>query len=287
MKFLLNTKTREKKYRRVIGNLSFQLDQHFQELIYQVACQSNDPEAVQVITNITLQYSEIIAGLQGLLQQSTMAHPIQLQEILREHSSDLIRMLGDQSDDLYFARRSLLEGLRLISLADERLSKMDHIKIHQEVVQIDVPSDLLLQCFQTLFPAERMAVVSGRRTSAGVITLGTLFDVTGVATSGHVNANPDALARALIAMDRSGTFLAGWFHSHPGSGAINTRPSITDLNQYADWIKDFSDTLLGVIFVKDGCLRFWGTDNRPIKVCIQGFGFEKEAKDERSYKIKY
>ena len=73
-----------------------------------------------------------------------------------------------------------------------------------------------------------------------VTQLGAAFPVTGEARSGHVRADPENLAKALISMEVSGTHLAAWVHSHPGTGPAATQPSGIDLNQQDDWLRDFS-----------------------------------------------
>ena len=78
-------------------------------------------------------------------------------------------------------------------------------------------SAIMFQLRQSLFPAERMIVGAGRRTM-NKVTIHALFDVTGNAGPGHVKADSNLLAQALIAMSLSGTYFAIWIHSHPGSG---------------------------------------------------------------------
>jgi hypothetical protein len=131
-----------------------------------------------------------------------------------------------------------------------------------------------------------MAVVAGRRSGA-VTTLGAGFDVTGEFSLASVRADPTRLARALISMDLSGTFLAVWVHSHPGKGPGCTNPSMIDLDQQRDWARDYSDDLLNAIFVEDGWFRFWGpaVESGRIQIRLEGPGVIKEESDEHLYRL--
>lgn len=145
---------------------------------------------------------------------------------------------------------------------------------HTPVVRI--PSDLLHHAWTTLFPAERMAVVGGRR-SGHIITFGATFDVTSdgpETTAAHVRADSDRLRVALLAFERTGLHLAGWLHSHPGVGPLATLPSAIDRAQHREWIRDYSSTLVSLILTADGFVRLWGTavENPTVRVEIAGRG---------------
>ncbi len=142
--------------------------------------------------------------------------------------------------------------------------------------RVVVTEDLLQECYRSLFPAERMLVVAGRR-MGDTIRLTDIFDVTGDQSGGHVRADPALLGRALIAMDQSDAFLAAWLHSHPGLGPAATHPSPTDLKQDQDWLRDYPN-LLNIIVVKDRWVRFWGTglEIGQIEVEFLGRGLIKE-----------
>ncbi len=142
--------------------------------------------------------------------------------------------------------------------------------------EIEIPSDLLYQVHHALMPAERMVVVSGRKAADGSVQLGVPFDVTGERHECHVRSDDRRMARALIAMSESGTHLAGWFHSHPGTGRGATHPSSTDLAQYRDWLTDYSPNLLGAIVVSDGTFRLFGSALRKVVIRIEGRGVEKD-----------
>lgn len=149
-----------------------------------------------------------------------------------------------------------------------------------------LPSAMMFQLRQSLFPAERMIVGAGRR-SAGTVTVDALFDVTGIASPGGVKADPNLLAQALIAMSQSGTYFALWIHSHPGSGPGATHPSSIDLRQHADWLKNYSPDLVSAIMVADRYVRFWGTalETGTISVSITGDGVSPASAREHVYKL--
>ncbi len=151
---------------------------------------------------------------------------------------------------------------------------------------MELPSAMMFQLRQSLFPAERMIVGAGRR-SAGTVTVDALFDVTGMASPGGVKADPDLLGQALIAMSQSGTYFALWIHSHPGSGPGATHPSDIDRRQHADWLKDYSPDLVSAIMVADRYFRFWGTalETGAISVSINGDGVVPISARERTYKL--
>src|SRR5438045_7241444 len=103
-------------------------------------------------------------------------------------------------------------------------------------------SERLFHGWATLFPAERMAIIGGRRVGRSFV-LGPAFDVTSdgpETTRTHVRADPARLGAALIALEHAGAHLAGWIHSHPGCGPSATEPSLVDRAQHRDWVRDYS-----------------------------------------------
>lgn len=148
------------------------------------------------------------------------------------------------------------------------------------VIHVSVLSTL----HKSLFPAERMIVIAGIRKDNN-INIGRIYDVTGVASSGHVRANADLLGRALVEMEESDTYFAFWVHSHPGIGGGATHPSSTDLNQEQDWLKDFSPDLVNAIMVKDGCVRFWGKSIEEKRVVVEIVGHGVEKLEENIYRL--
>jgi proteasome lid subunit RPN8/RPN11 len=173
-----------------------------------------------------------------------------------------------------------------IFTADTRIAIALDSQHTTPVRRVLVSSDLLYQAHHALFPAERMLVVAGRQ-CGDVVMLGAVFDVTGTASTWTVRADPIRLARALIAMDMSGTYLAGWIHSHPGNGAQATWPSSTDLQQHQDWIRDYTVSLLSAIVVADGWVRLWGNalESRQIVVEIIGEGISKEEQHDWLFRL--
>ncbi|MBK9214614.1 MAG: hypothetical protein IPM59_03305 [Chloracidobacterium sp.] len=151
---------------------------------------------------------------------------------------------------------------------------------------MELPSAMMFELRQSLFPAERMIVGAGRR-SDNVVTIEALFDVTGNASAGGVKAHPDRLGQALIAMSQSGTYFALWIHSHPGRGPGMTHPSSIDLRQHADWLKNYSPDLVSAIMVEDRYFRFWGTalEAGAMAVSITGDGVASVTADEHVYKL--
>lgn len=143
-----------------------------------------------------------------------------------------------------------------------------------------ISSALLYHAHRSLFPPERMLVVAGHR-EANTIYLDATWDVTGAGPdthAAHVRADAGKLGRALIDMDLSGTELGAWIHSHPGRGAAATTPSSIDRQQHQDWIQDYSPTLLSIIMVGNGYIRFWGSavESGQLKVSIDGEGIIQE-----------
>lgn len=151
---------------------------------------------------------------------------------------------------------------------------------------MELPSAMMFELRQSLFPAERMIVGAGRR-SDKTVTIEALFDVTGNASAGGVKAHPDRLGQALIAMSQSGTYFALWIHSHPGHGPSMTHPSSIDLRQHADWLKNYSPDLVSAIMVEDRYFRFWGTalETGAMAISITGDGVLPVSADEHVYKL--
>lgn len=151
-----------------------------------------------------------------------------------------------------------------------------------EVPEVLLPTELLLQAHALLFPPERMFVVAGRRDRDNRVLLTAPFDVTGdgpETCAVHCKADPGKLRRALITMERTDSFLASWWHSHPGSGTEATSPSSTDNGQYKDWIKDYWKQLVCAIFTHDGVVRFWGDaiTNGLLRLNLTGAGLKEEG----------
>lgn len=151
-----------------------------------------------------------------------------------------------------------------------------------------ISSTLLFQLHHSLFPAEKMLVGAGSR-NGQTLEIDGVFDVTGKASSGYVKADADLLGRALIIMSETNKHFALWIHSHPGKGAGATYPSGTDLNQEAEWLKDFSPNLVNVIVVEDRYIRFWGKalKEKRVSVEIEGAGVRRVSNEEEIYQLEF
>jgi proteasome lid subunit RPN8/RPN11 len=199
--------------------------------------------------------------------------------------------LGEYPDEHHYMQKKLTGILQITIAADQEIARVQPKPKAQAILSTGkpsllVPADLLFQIYYSLFPAERMMVISGRRTGDTVV-LGAAFDVTGVASGGHVSADPALLARALISMDLSDTYLAAWIHSHPGRGIQATFPSKIDLRQHAEWIQNYSSHLLSAIIVQDRYIRFWGTalEAEDLTLSVQLPGLTQEDGNDHVYRL--
>jgi proteasome lid subunit RPN8/RPN11 len=151
-----------------------------------------------------------------------------------------------------------------------------------------IPTELLFDACRRLLPPERMALIAGRVLD-GRAMLTTMFDVTppGSVHAGHVHGDPQTLAHTLIAMERSGAYLAAWIHSHPWQGPDATAPSSTDRRQYADLVRHYTADLVGVIVVADRYVRIWGDaiESGRIQVHFVGTGIEGVKEAQHVYRL--
>ena len=170
--------------------------------------------------------------------------------------------------------------------ASQKLLPSESVEV--KIPRIVISSTLLYQLHHSLFPAERMLVGAGRRNGQNIEIDG-IFDVTGKASSGYVKADANRLARALIVMSETEKHFALWIHSHPGRGKGATHPSNTDLNQEAEWLKDYSPNLMNAILVEDRFIRFWGKalEEQRITVEVTGTGISKESEIESVYRLDF
>lgn len=154
------------------------------------------------------------------------------------------------------------------------------------VPYLRIHSSLLYQLHHSLFPAERMILAAGMQ-HGNEISISALFDVTGAASAGGVHAEPERIAKALISMSETNTYLVAWLHSHPGTGPYSTYPSIIDRDQEADWLKDYSSLLVSAIMVRDGFIRFWGQalTNKRVDLRIDGPGIRRCSDDKNIYQL--
>jgi hypothetical protein len=278
-------KATEAALRRLRGNLA-------KEYSHEAAALQNlsdHPGELECVYPALLCLAQTQAAVGRLVNGSAPDHESAI-NTLRELASTVHKTLQAEPPQNRFARQGLARTLKHLIEAEAEIPPLpvDSSTSHKSAPakRVLVPADLFYQAHHSLFPAERMLVAAGRRTGDAV-RLGATFEVTGDHSAGHVRADPQRLARALIAMQLSDTHLACWLHSHPGSGPEATRQSTIDLKQHADWIRDYSPALLSVIVVHDGWIRLWGTalEAGQIHVEVIGSGIMKEKNDEHVYRL--
>jgi proteasome lid subunit RPN8/RPN11 len=149
-----------------------------------------------------------------------------------------------------------------------------------------VPTDALFRAFSSLFPVERMGIMAARNIAGNTI-VGSMYDITGTGHRAHVRADSGKLAEALIQMDRSGSHLAVWIHSHPGASVVATTPSGIDRDQYADLIRDYGSDLVGIIVADGGHVRFWGdaVESGQVRIELAGDGMTPIQGQHHVYRI--
>jgi proteasome lid subunit RPN8/RPN11 len=162
-------------------------------------------------------------------------------------------------------------------------------KADPAVSEYRVSSLFLAQChrFLTTNPRghERLHLVTGQKLSQRERTLDFMSKVA-LSEQSAVGAVADQLAlkSALMEMDEWGHALYGLFHSHPGQGALATRPSSIDLATHERYERCYP--LIGCIFVRDGTLRFFRHSPEPFAIIISGTGIVPINEDEHVYQIK-
>jgi proteasome lid subunit RPN8/RPN11 len=277
----------DRKIRKILTRLQKELAECYRVMIIETGRGTRRTEQVKSMLGTALLYSQLMTALEEMLEEDEKPTGLEAGGVLRKYTGEFTQNLSSLAGDSHKSRRGILSAINLLSVAEEGINDLLDQNPTNLPRKILIHTDLLLQGFHSLFPAERMGVVAGRRGANGVVTLGALFDVTGVSSAGHVRANPETLGQALIAMELTGTHLAAWFHSHPSHGVSATQPSTTDLTQHQDWIHDYSPALLSGIFVQDGWLRLWGSglENRLIDVEFAGNGIVKEGQNEWVYHL--
>lgn len=126
---------------------------------------------------------------------------------------------------------------------------------------LTIPSALLYQTRRLLLPAERMAVGAVRRSPQGSV-LEAVFDVTGRASRGHVDADPDRLMRAFIDIDNAGAVYAFWAHTQPGVGASATYPSDEDRETFRRRLSAGDSPAMVAAILSETHVRFLRADMR-------------------------
>jgi proteasome lid subunit RPN8/RPN11 len=248
---------------------------------------ARDPTRLESLFGPLKLMAEAECEIARTLQKACEGQAVETGALLRQLSGAVTEALKEEPWDNFHARRALNVTLEQLLAAQESMLEVPEPRpTAAKKRRVVISEELLRESYDMLFPAERMLVVAGQRIGE-VTRLTDVFDVTGDQSGGHVRANPTLLARALIGMDQSNTFLAAWVHSHPGLGAEATRPSPIDLRQHRDWIQHYSPSLLSIIVVKDRWVRFWGTglETAQIEVELTDKGLITENKHGYVYRL--
>jgi hypothetical protein len=277
--------------RQTLSRLADGLDREYRQQVEVLAGLGNSPQRLKPLARVLPLIAEARAAVLLPLAKGPGSVAPAGAEMLAAVADRLTRALRAEPPAHGLARRALVQALdRLVAAQTDLTPLLPRAAARPSSAdparRVIVPPDFLYQAHHDLFPAERMLVVSGRR-SGDTTRLGVPFDVTGDRCAGHVKADPRRLARALIAMELSGTHLACWVHSHPGAGPGATFPSSIDLSQHEDWIRDYTPALLGVIVVEDRWVRLWGTalETKQTRAEVIGPGVIKESDDEHLYRL--
>jgi proteasome lid subunit RPN8/RPN11 len=237
------------------------------------------------------------AAIDEVLLKASVVTARNANALLAEQRKQLQHVIQKEKLDTHFQAAAVsILAMNLLFLAEDAGANGHHGESHlnsdssqaRPATRMTITSDLLYQMHHNLFPAERMLVAAGTR-STDSIEIRAIFEVTGKASSGHVRADPERLARALIAMDLTETHFALWIHSHPGTGIHCTQPSSIDLAQHKDWLRDYSADLVSAIMVQDRWIRFWGNalETGCLSLQIMGAGIIKEESDGTVLRLEY
>ena len=224
-----------------------------------------------------------VARSRRLLQTQPSVAPAEAETLLQQLRAQLVQALRDEVLIDPGELGAYAQALQLLARAERRLAQAAAELTTRRIV---IHSDLLFQAYDALFPPERLLVIAGRR-SGDAICLGAPWDVTGPASAGHVKADPSRLGQALISIELSGALLSLWLHSHPGRTALATLPSEIDLRQHQEWLRHYSQFLLGATMVADGWIRFWGPalDRHALRVEVRGRGVVQEGHDGQLFQL--
>jgi len=279
----------ERVTRKVLERLLRMLAKEHERQISTLSCLAWDSRRLETLFGPLKFTAEARAEISLVLEKPTKRQAGQTDALLAELAKAASERLRDEPSENLYARQALSRTLQHVLAAQEAmLPTMQQIPPRPALAEkrrIVVADDLLHQCYNSLFPVERMLVVGGRRMGQ-TTQLTEIFDVTGDQNEGHVRANRDLLQQALIQMDQSDAFLAAWLHSHPGFGPTATHPSPIDLRQEQDWLQHYPN-LLNIIVVEDRWVRFWGTklENRQLEVEFLGRGVITENQHGYAYRL--
>jgi len=276
---------------KALGNLQESLWHEHAEISDYQKQYASDPVHIELLNGISLKLAKLMNCNKKYLAAINEKNLWKIYRNLNNHSMAVTEILLKEPQEHYFCRMKMSNIIDQFLIAEKKLFKViEESGIEEEIVDsspiIEIHSDSLYQAYYNLFPAEKMLVLSGREDKKGK-SLGAAFDVTGKANVGHVQADPKKLANALISMTLTETHLAAWFHSHPGKGKVSTNPSSIDIEQYNDWLQDYSNNLVSAIFVNDRWVRFWGENlcNGNYRLRIVGNGVTKDNEHEHVYRL--
>ena len=280
--------------RPVLEDLTFRLQRESEHRLNEV---SEFPDSFAVTRSLHLAIDHMVertGSLRLLLRTRPLIDVPSAVGFLDAEISQCERLLeGEQLSGSTQAASIATRTLNLLFRAKQQLKRTGFRAIptvppEPEMPVMAIPTSMLYQLHHSLFPAERMIVGAGRRVGRR-ISIPALFDVTGRAGAGGVLADPDRLGRALIAMSETDTHFALWIHSHPGGGPGMTHPSEIDVEQHADWLRDYSPDLVSAIMVRDRYIRFWGTavECGRVAVAVEGPGTELISASENIYRLEY
>ncbi|MEP6708365.1 MAG: Mov34/MPN/PAD-1 family protein [Pyrinomonadaceae bacterium] len=280
-----------------LNSLSKRLGKVYRDEAKRMVTSSTTLAETEALHSAVRSLTETKRAIDKMLLNSPILSEEKVNDVLAGQRTRLQNAIQQQKLDSHFQAGVISSlVLNLLFLVENGVENGNHDELAiptptsgaNQTTCIKITSDLIYQIHHNLFPAERMLVASGKR-SENVVNIGAVFEVTGKASSGHVRADPEKLARAFIAMELTQTHFALWVHSHPGTGKEWTRPSFTDLAQHEDWLRDYSADLVSAIMVQDRWIRFWGTalENRCLALEVVGPGIIREESHETIFRLEF
>lgn len=149
--------------------------------------------------------------------------------------------------------------------------------------------DVLLarQLYEHLTPTpdEDLAYICGFESDGKMVLTGIIPVELDHASPVRARANPESAAKALAHMHEGlGLKLCAIAHSHPGTGPDATHPSKTDYN-YHGAIEEAGSKAVGMIFSRDGYVRFFRSSDNDFEVEVHG-KIESVEGERHVFKIK-
>lgn len=280
-------------FRSTLKKLRRSLAREYQSALHMLSGSHDNPERVMGMQCILARLAELGKRIRIMVNELDVNCLAEVYSQLGTFPRELTILLQETSQKPSEGRMVVVKVISLLVAAEEELGGLLFQSFTQppktnDKTHVIVPTDMLFQSYQALFPAERMLVVAGRMDSNRIL-MGATFDVTGECSAGHVRADPRKLGQALIAMTATSTHLAAWLHSHPGGGPGGTQPSSIDRRQHLDWLNDYSPRLLSGVFVQDRHLRFWGQaiEQGMIELDLKGDGIKMEDGHEHLYTLNF